>query len=175
MTISIRPFCNEDIEDFYCAVCESVDHVSPWLPWCTPEYSRDRARSWVNFAAQSWQAGTDYCFVITDSATGRLLGSVGIHHVVPALKRGHLGYWVRASALGQGVCTQAARQALAYGFAQLGFVRLEVWVHPDNTASNAVAAKLGGSYEGCLRNGLILRGTPCAAHCYSVIPSDYSL
>jgi len=60
-----------------------------------------------------------------------------------------------------------------YAFAELGFQRIEVHVHTKNVASNVVASKLGGEYEGIFRNKLLFRGKSVPAKCYSVIPSDY--
>lgn len=44
MEISIRKFRESDAEEFHAAVLESVEHVSEWLPWCTPAYSLQNAQ-----------------------------------------------------------------------------------------------------------------------------------
>ncbi|WP_158658043.1 GNAT family N-acetyltransferase [Agarilytica rhodophyticola] len=173
MEIGIRQFSESDAQAFYAAVVDSASHISQWLSWCTHDYSMEDAIQWISSAAQVWEKGTDYRFVIESVYSGEILGSVGINQVVPQHKVGNLGYWVRTSALGQGVCTQAARLAIKYAFRSLGFQRIEIHVHPDNSASNRVASKLGGMYEGTFRNKIILSGVSSPAKCYSVIPSDY--
>jgi RimJ/RimL family protein N-acetyltransferase len=130
---------------------------------------------WVAGAEDCWEEGTDYRFVIVDEIDGTILGGVGINQVVAQHRAGNLGYWVRTSVLNRGVCTTAARLACEFAFQHLKFVRLDVHVHPDNTASNTVAAKLGCVFEGAQRNRIMLRGQPCAANCYSIIPSDLGI
>ena len=173
MKIGIRPFSASDAEALHQAVLESVEHVSAWLPWCTPDYSIEDARQWASGAVKSWNGGTDYRFVIEDTDTASFLGSVGINHVSQH-RVGNFGYWVRKTALNQGVCTTGGRLAIRFAFDKLGFQRLEIQVPIDNHASNAVAAKLGGVYEGIFRNKLILKGLSSPAMCYSIVPSDYA-
>jgi RimJ/RimL family protein N-acetyltransferase len=173
--IAIRQFEEGDAREFQAAVLESVEHLSVWLPWCTPDYSIEDATDWAHSASQAWIEGTEYRFLIEDANTGRILGSVGINQVVPQHKRGNLGYWVRKSAINQGICTRAARQVVLFAFQELGFQRLEIHVQTDNDASNAVATKIGGVYEGIFRNKLVNKGLSLPAKCYSITPADYGL
>jgi RimJ/RimL family protein N-acetyltransferase len=175
MKIDIRRYKESDALEFQQAVLESVNHLGRWLPWCTPNYSIEDAQAWASGAAQMWSAGTDYRFVIEDSDRRRILGSVGINQVVAQHKIGNLGYWVRESAINKGVCTAAARQAAHFAFQHLDFRRLEIHILPDNHASNAVASKLGATYEGTFRNKIFHDGNSRSANCYSIIPSDYGL
>ena len=172
MDISIRKFKADDAPELYAAVRESIAHLSPWLFWCTPAYSIADAEFWVTTAEPEWNAGNDFRFVIECKQTGKLLGSVAINQVIQQHKIGNLGYWIRQSALNQGVCTTAASMAIEYGFNQLQLQRIEIYVLEDNASSNAVAEKLGSTYEGILRNKLFHNGKSCPAKCYSVIPND---
>jgi RimJ/RimL family protein N-acetyltransferase len=131
--------------------------------------------AWTSSAASCWDNGTDYRFVVVDACSDDILGGVGINQVVAQHQAGNLGYWVRTSALNRGVCTTAARLACEFAFQHLKFVRLDVHVHPDNMASNSVAVKLGGVFEGTQRNRIMMHGEPCAANCYSIIPSDLGI
>ncbi len=173
MEISIRKVKASDAEKFKAAVLESVEHVSEWLPWCTSAYSLQDAKDWTSSATKEWEAGTDYRFIIEDSETRQILGGVGINQIVPQHKIGNIGYWVRKTALNKGVCTKAVLLVAKYAFSELGFQRLEVHVHTENIASNSVASKLGGVYEGVFRNKLIFKGESVPAKCYSIIPGDY--
>lgn len=172
--ISIRKFRESDAPAFQEAVLESVQHLSQWLSWCTPSYSITDAVDWATSAQQSWEDGKDYRFLIENADTGEVLGCVGINQVVQQHKVGNLGYWVRKSAINQGVCAGAARRAVEFAFGQLGFQRIEIHVQVNNHASNAVALKLGGQYEGVFRNKLIFDGESVPAKCYSITPSDYA-
>lgn len=175
MEVVIRKYREGDAAEFQQAVLESVEYISQWLSWCTPDYSIDDAANWVQSASRDWENGTDYRFVIEDAKTRLILGTVGINRVVQQHKIGNLGYWVRKSALNQGICVNAARQVVTFAFKKLGFRRIEIHVQIGNHASNAVASKLGGQYEGTFRNKLVFDGLSVPAKCYSIIPSDYNI
>lgn len=172
MDINIRKFNVGDAPKLYAAVKESVAHLSPWLSWCTPAYSINDAEFWVNTAETEWNAGHDFRFVIECNLTKKFLGSVAINQVIQQHKIGNLGYWIRQSELNQGACINAARKTIEYGFNELQLQRIEICALENNTASIAVAEKLGATYEGILRNKLFHNGNSCPAKCYSLIPSD---
>lgn len=175
MNITIRKFRPNDTQPFYDAVIESVEQISPWLSWCTTDYSLKRVEDWVRFAQKNWDSNKEYCFIIENADTDKILGSVAINQLTPEHHIGNLGYWVRTSAQNQGVATKASRLAIHYAFEELSLKRIEVHVLKDNHASNAVAKNLGGVFEGCFRNKLLNQGQSLAANCYSIIPEDYKI
>ena len=59
-----------------------------------------------------------------------------------------LAYRYRPEAWGQGVATEAARAALAYGFGVLKLDPIVAVTHPENEGSKRVLAKLGFRYQG---------------------------
>ena len=144
----IRRIKRSDASDMQSAVLESVGHISPWLDWCTPSYRLSDAVNWTEEAAIKWQDGSDYRFVIADAESNLILGSVAIRTVCARKGVGDLGYWLRKRALGPGYCTQAAELAIEFAFKKLGFKRIEMRILPENEPSNAVALRLGASFDG---------------------------
>jgi RimJ/RimL family protein N-acetyltransferase len=175
LNVAIRTIEREDAEPFYQAVKESVPHVGKWLSWCSSDYQLSHAEDWAQSADKAWQAGSDHRFVIVNVDSGEILGSVGIKEIDLQKSQGDLGYWVRHSALNKGVCTEAARQAAIFAFTKLNLRRIEIHVHPDNEASNAVAIKLGAVFERLVENKILLEGEMAPANCYSLEPSDFGL
>jgi len=175
MHVGIRKYKESDADESQEAVLESVDHLSKWLSWCNSDYRIEDARQWASSAKRTWENGTDYRFVVEDQNTGGILGSVGINQVVDQHKVGNLGYWIRKSAINNGVCTRAARQVVEFAFRELGFQRIEIHALCENEPSNIVASNIGGVFEGVFRNKLIFEGKSMPANCYSVIPSDYGI
>ena len=45
--IFIRPFCAEDIQVVFEAVRESINEVSPWLPWCHTDYKIEETTAFI--------------------------------------------------------------------------------------------------------------------------------
>lgn len=164
--IGIRPFTKQDTEPFYQMVRESIEHVSPFLPWCHADYSMDNARNWVNSRKNAWQAGNECSFLIFELDTGQLLGSVEINRLHDEPGVGNLGYWVRRSALGRGLAVSASRLIADFGFGELGLKRLEIRVLVENRASQRVAEKLGAEFLGELDGGIEVGGGFRAAYRY---------
>jgi [ribosomal protein S5]-alanine N-acetyltransferase len=78
--------------------------------------------------------------VITDAATGELLGNAGL------TADGAVAYWVAAPARGRGIATRAVRLLVAYA-ETLGILRTTLWTHVDNTGSRRAAEAAGFRLE----------------------------
>ncbi|GAB1645204.1 GNAT family N-acetyltransferase [Krasilnikovia sp. MM14-A1259] len=96
-------------------------------------------------------------YAITDPATDRLLGGVGLERLVPARGQAELGYWVTPQARGRGVATAAVRALCGHAFA-FGVQRLELLTHWENAASQRVALAAGFRREGVRRGAIPGRG-----------------
>jgi RimJ/RimL family protein N-acetyltransferase len=79
---------------------------------------------------------------------------------------------VRTSATGAGVASRAARLVARFGLTTLGLGRIEILTVPSNLASQRVASKVGATFEGELRDRLLVRGTRWAARLYSLTRAD---
>lgn len=171
-SILVRPYQPDDVPLLYEAVRESINEVAPWLPWCHPDYAIEESRGWIETRAEAWAQGTEYDFVMIDPTRGRLLGGCGINALNRANRFANLGYWVRTSCTHRGLATAAARCVAAFGFRELGLIRIEIVVATANTASQRVAEKLGATREGVLRNRILVRDQMHDAVMFSLIPSD---
>ena len=61
---------------------------------------------------------------------------------------GDVFYWLAAEARGRGYATKAVRLISDWAFETLELERLELYAHPDNTASQRVAERAGYIREG---------------------------
>src|SRR5262249_1277508 len=116
-----------------------------------------------------------YSFGIFDHDQGGLLGGVGLNFIKRVHQMANLGYWVRTSATGRGVATQAVQLAARFGFEQLGLHRIEIVTAVGNVASQRVAEKAGAVRAGVARKRLLIRGASEDAVLFSLIPSDLGL
>jgi len=122
--ILIRPFSAEDINPLYEAVRESINEVSPWLPWCHPDYKLEETTEFIMSRDEVWKKDTDYGFAVFDAKTGKLLGGVGLSQVNRTHGMANLGYWVRTSCAGRGVASSAARLAARFALEELKLHRI---------------------------------------------------
>jgi ribosomal-protein-serine acetyltransferase len=171
-TMTVRPHEPQDVELIYAAVIESISEISPWLPWCHPDISRNELSAFVEFSRKGWVDGSHHQFIILDTPSGIALGGISLSHVVRTNRIANMGYWVRTSAVGRGIATRALRLVAQCGFQSLNLSRIEIAVIPDNTRSVRVAQRSGAIYEGIARNRLVMHGRAYDAELYSLIPSD---
>jgi RimJ/RimL family protein N-acetyltransferase len=170
--VAARSWQMGDAPALYEAARESIDTVGPWLPWLDDRYSVADAERWVTDSRQHWARQSEFRFVVHDAITGRLLGGVGLNHLNQTHRFANLGYWVRASATGAGVASRAARLVARFGLTTAGLGRIEILTVPSNLASQHVAAKIGATFEGELRDRLFVRGAHSAARLYSLTRDD---
>jgi len=174
-TLTLRPMRVADARSVVEAVQESVAEIMPWLGWCTPAYDLAVATAWLDSLPQAWSAGIQYAFAITDTTTGRFLGSTGLNHINHIHRLANLGYWVRTGATRRGVASRSARLIARFGFEQLGLIRAEIVVSVGNQASLRTAEKAGARPEGVLRNRLVIRERVTDAVMHALIPQDFGL
>jgi RimJ/RimL family protein N-acetyltransferase len=103
-----------------------------------------RAAAWTNLAtvAGMWALRGYGLFSVFEAQGGRWVGRVG-----PWAPEGHpgteVGWALTPSAWGRGYATEAARAAMAWAFDSLGWTEIIHCIDPANTASIAVAERLG--------------------------------
>lgn len=173
--VVLRPAAPEHAEALWAAVQESAPELAPWMAWCHDGYSRQDAREWLASRPGAWERAEAFDFVVTDRDTGALLGACALTHLDHANRRANLGYWVRTSASGRGVATEAAAIAVHFGLAELGLGRIEIAAAVGNRASQRVAEKLGATREGLARNRFRLDGAYVDAVLFSLVPADLAL
>ncbi|MFD7411815.1 GNAT family N-acetyltransferase [Kitasatospora purpeofusca] len=125
------------------AVRADLDHLRPWLEWAAEAPTLARTAELTEAGMAAWEAGTDFIYLVgLDAEPGRVIGSFGLHRRIGpgALE---IGYWVGTEHVGRGIATASARALTGAAFALPGIHRVEIHCDPANTASAAVARRLG--------------------------------
>ncbi|MCY1269863.1 putative ribosomal N-acetyltransferase YdaF [compost metagenome] len=167
--LCLRPFSAGDAEAFAQAANESVASVGPWLPWCHAGYTPAEALLWFALCERGLAEQTAYELGIF-SASGELLGGIGLNQISRQNNLCNLGYWVRQSRQGRGIAPRAVRRLADFGFAELGLTRIEIVVAVGNAPSDAVARKAGANFECVARNRLFIAGRPVDAAVHALTP-----
>jgi RimJ/RimL family protein N-acetyltransferase len=144
--IHLRPWRIEDAPALEVA-CQDPE-IAHWIPFVPRPYTRADAEEYLRGCIESGDGR--HPFAIADLGSDNLLGSIDMG-VNSHQYRGHIGYWIAASARGRGVCTTALRLVSRWALESLGLQRLELITDPDNRASQRVAEKVGYTREGVLR------------------------
>ena len=87
-------------------------------------------------------------WAVIHKADNKLIGRCGlIFQNWGEVKDVEIAYMLSKDYWGQGLGTEVARAIRDYGFEAIGCKRLISLIHPDNIASQKVAAKVGLTYE----------------------------
>jgi GrpB-like predicted nucleotidyltransferase (UPF0157 family)/RimJ/RimL family protein N-acetyltransferase len=151
------------------AIVECVagdEELAGWLDRLPQPYTLDDALFYIEMEGEEK-------FAVTDAASGRVLGSIGIRWD-EADSTAEIGYWLRRDAQGNGYMTRAAVLVSRYALAK-GAARVFLRADPENVASCRVAEKAGFTREGVLRsahwNPRLGRRQDWAI--YSLLPVEY--
>ena len=101
-------------------------------------------------------------------------GTISFHSLSVKNSVGELGYWMTSSMRGKGIATTAARMLTDYGFATIGFKRVEALVDKENVASLKLLESAGYQREGLLRNKISRDdGRQVDMYIYAALPEDW--
>jgi len=150
----LRPYSPEDARARWEATEESRGHLRRFEPEQADSCRTvSECQNWIEQANARWQRGERFAIGMW-TRTNQYLGGIGLHpcephgRKVPAFG---LGYWVRASAQGQGYVTEGVGRIVSYCFEDLLAERVEIRCDATNERSAAVAVRLGFELEGRLR------------------------
>ena len=147
--VLLRPFRAGDADDVTAGCGDPL--TQRFLQLLPHPYTRADAVWWITEGAPAAN-GTGAAFAVTDPASGRLLGGVGINrHRAADQGRAEIGYWVAPWARGRGVATAATRTLAAHAFRH-GVARLELLTVWENIASQRVALASGFAREAVARD-----------------------
>jgi ribosomal-protein-serine acetyltransferase len=168
MEIELRRYQRADAGPLLEAAHESSAEVYPWLPWCHLDLQMSEVADWLEDQVRAWDEKTAFEFAIW-ARDGRFLGGCGVNLLNSFHQVANLGYWVRTSAVGRGVASQAVRKAAAWAFENTDLQRLEILCSTRNHASQRVAEKAGALREGVARSRLRIHEQQHDAVVYSLV------
>lgn len=172
--VIVRPYQTADATALLAAIAESRDYILPWLPPAYDQKTVEQSRDWIIQSEARWLRRENLNMSIWAAADpARFLGGVGLYRPLWDVPRLEIGYWLRKSAAGQGYMAEAARLVVDYAFARLGAHCIQLCCDERNTASVAVAHRLGFHLDARLRNASrAADGTCCTLLVFSRIPGD---
>jgi RimJ/RimL family protein N-acetyltransferase len=115
--------------------------IARWLAVGTRDEMRAGTAVWAAESADLASARRAYRYLIRRG--GQFAGAIEVR---PDALRGHIGYWLRRGARGEGTVTLANRLVLLIGFEGLTLKSID-WVADErNAASIAVMTRLGAEF-----------------------------
>jgi len=133
----------EDWEEFRRLTADPlvVRYISTGEPW--PD---ERVQEFVSRQRENWEKHRICLWKLLPKDSDTLIGICGLQRL-PEGPNVEIGWWLAPSHWGQGLATEAARQALAYGFEVSNFERIVAIAQAANRDSLRVMEKLGMRFE----------------------------
>lgn len=139
-------------------------------------YPDGAAELWIKQHPGFWQKGDAAVFAIClkdpEGDSSILVGAIGLE-ICKTNHHAELGYWIGRAYWGQGICSQAARRVIQFGFQQLGLYKIHAHHLTRNPASGRVLEKAGMIQEGLFRGHVRKWGVFEDAAMYGVLAAEF--
>lgn len=154
--IELELFQAHHSEELFRMVDTNREHLREWLPWVDSMVSLEQYHTlipqWLHQFANNngFHCGIRY--------QGKLVGTIGAHHIDWRNSQTSLGYYLIKSAEGKGIMTRSVQGLLNYIFYDLNLNRVEIRCGEKNIKSQAIPERLGFKKEGIIRDAEQLYG-----------------
>jgi ribosomal-protein-serine acetyltransferase len=158
-------------EQFAAAVAHASEHLAPCLPWAQTVIDVDSARQLLQRLADAHASDVRHSYAIwVDSAIvgGALFPMFDTRNGIC-----ELGVWLAPQVQGRGLITRAARYLVDWAIRVRGMSRVEWHAEPRNWRSQAVARRLGMTYEGVRRSSRVVAGVRQDMTVWSVLADEW--
>lgn len=136
------------------AVDSSLEHLLPWMPWAEREPEPlDAKVALLRHFRGRFDLGQDFVYGVFTLDGSAVVGGTGLHTRVGE-DAFEIGYWIRASRIGEGLATELSAALTRVAFEVCEVDRVEIRVDPANERSRAIPLKLGYREEAQLRRRL---------------------
>lgn len=134
------------------AICNSLEHLKPWMPFAQKAPTLDESEEHCRRAYAKFVLREDLTLSIYSRDTKTFIGSTGLHQANWNVPSFHIGYWVLPEFEGQGLISESTNALTRYAFNVLKARRIEIRCDASNSRSLAVMKRLGYVQEGILKN-----------------------
>jgi RimJ/RimL family protein N-acetyltransferase len=135
----------------------SLPELQQWMPWASSEPSPvGSLAERIGKFRRAFQSGQDWTYGVFDPGETMVLGGAGLHRRTEP-GRLEIGYWIRSSAAGSGLATEAAAALVDVAFRVHHVEAVEIRCDADNARSAAVPRRLGFEHVATLASDRIGR------------------
>jgi RimJ/RimL family protein N-acetyltransferase len=153
--VTLRPWRDRDATALT-ALCQN-ETIVLWTN-VPAGYTERMARARIQQAEADRQAGRALILAVVDADTDELLGACDLRIAMNDSHHAEIAYMLDAAARGRGLMTRAVRLVSRWAIEELGMAQIEIFAHPKNLASIAVAERAGFTRESLLRGYRVKKG-----------------
>lgn len=152
------------------------DPLIPRFTAISANYSMAHALDYVQRVDASLRTQRELPLVIEygNGDDRKFAGTISFHSISVKNSVGEIGYWMSESMRGKSIATTAVRMLTDYGFATIGFKRVEAMVDIENIASTKLLTSAGYQREGFLRKKISRDdGRQVDMYLFAAIPEEW--
>jgi RimJ/RimL family protein N-acetyltransferase len=152
------------------------DPLIPRFTAISADYSMAHALDYVQRVDASLRTQRELPLIIEygNGDDQKFAGTISFHSISVKNSVGEIGYWMSESMRGKSIATTAVRMLTDYGFATIGFKRVEAMVDVENIASTKLLASAGYQREGLLRKKISRDdGRQVDMYLFAAIPEEW--
>lgn len=171
-SIRLRPWTADDVRGLYDAVMVDQEHIARWMSWADGDYTLDRADAFIATCLAGYATTTGLLdFAI--EVDGAVAGSMGVPRSSREHREYEVGYWLSKPLTGGGIVTRSAGVLTDFLFRERDAHRVQIAALDGNTASRAVAERLGYTFEGLFRQARLHRGQWHSMAWYAITEDEW--
>ena len=148
------------------------EDVTTYLLW-SPHQSMSYTRDYLKYIETRYDAGDFYDWAVVERSSGKMIGTCGFTRIDMPNNTGEIGYVLNPEFHDKGYGTEAAKEALRFGFDVIGLHRIEARFMAGNNASLHVMDKLGMTFEGFRRESMLVKGKYRTIGTSAILFDDY--
>ena len=134
----------------------------------------DILRDALNTALEEREKGIEYPFAVIELETGKIIGSTRFLRINSEHRNLEIGWtWYLPEFWGKGYNEECKYLLLKHCFEVLDLKRVQIVTWDQNLRSRKAVERIGGKFEGTLRNFVIRRGIVRSTAVYSIIDEEW--
>ena len=152
------------------------DPLIPRFTAISADYSMAHALDYVQRVDASLRTQRELPLIIEygNGDDQKFAGTISFHSISVKNSVSEIGYWMSESMRGKSIATTAVRMLTDYGFATIGFKRVEAMVDIENIASTKLLTSAGYQREGLLRKKISRDdGRQVDMYLFAAIPEEW--
>ena len=168
--LTLRKMMVIDAQDMYEYACRS--DVTKYLTWNTHP-DRAYTKEYLQYLGNRYAAGMFYDWAIVYEPDCNMVGSCGFTAFNCPSDSAEVGYVLNPDYWGKGIASEALGRVLRFGFEDLRLHRIEAKFMMGNDASRHVMERCGMTFEGYLREAMLVNGSYVTVGVCSILADEW--
>jgi ribosomal-protein-alanine N-acetyltransferase len=165
-SVRLRPWVPDDAPALRPACGDASICAFSTVPW---RYPPDAAGAWIDRQEKKRQDGRGLTLAVVPDDSPTPVGTVLLTALEWDRRTARFGYWAIGAARGRSYVSRSGRLLLDWALHDLGLLRVELVILPENVRSRHVATAVGATCEGLREGYLPHHGERLDAYVYAVV------